>query len=130
MHFYVRGLLSEARHHYDKAEVEFQQAIFSPTDGYTRVNFELARVELALGRPKNAVATLQSALRGQLDASNYYVTRTELRDALARAFAAAGQLDSARTQYAVVARAWSAGDAPFRARAESAAVRAGVALSR
>ena len=128
MHFYVRGLLSEARHDYGKAETEFRQAIYSPTVGYTRINLHLARVELALGRPKNAVATLQSALRGTFDGSNFYMTRTELHELLAQAFATDGQPDSARAHYAVVARAWSTGDAPFRARAESAEAKSGFRL--
>jgi predicted Zn-dependent protease len=128
MHFYVRGLLSEARHDYGKAETEFRQAIYSPTVGYTRINLHLARVELALGRPKNAVATLQSALRGTFDGSNFYMTRTELHELLAQAFATDGQPDSARAHYAVVARAWRTGDASFRARAESAEAKSGVRL--
>jgi len=50
------------------------------------VNLALGRVLLAQHRPSEAVPVLRAALRGGLDASNYYVTRTELEDALAHAF--------------------------------------------
>jgi hypothetical protein len=85
--------------------------MFSPNLGYTRVNLALARVLVAERRPRDAVPVLRAALRGNLEGSNYYVTRTELQDALARAFAGAGDADSARVYRARVAAA--------RARAEA-----------
>jgi hypothetical protein len=63
---------------------------------------------------------LAPALRGDLQASNYYVTHAELHEALAEAFEAAGEPDSARVHYAWVANAWRAADPPFRARAARA----------
>ena len=92
----MRGLLLEARHDHAAAEAAFRGAVYSPNLGYTRVNVELARVLVAEGRPRAAVPVLEAALRGSLEGSNYYVTRTELEDLLARAFAAAGEADSAR----------------------------------
>lgn len=129
LHAYVRGLLMVARGDLAGAERSFRAAMYSPTAGFTGVNLDLARVLLQLGRPREAVAVLAPALRGKLDASNYYVTHTETRELLAKAWDAAGVPDSAVTHFAWVARAWSAGDAPYRARAESARARA-AALSR
>jgi tetratricopeptide (TPR) repeat protein len=117
---HVRGLLLAARHDDPEAITEFQSAIYSRSGGYTRTNLELARVFMRDSRPRDAVAILQPALRGSLDASNLYVNRTELHERLAQAWDAAGVKDSAAAHYAIVARAWAAGDPPFRARADSA----------
>jgi tetratricopeptide (TPR) repeat protein/TolB-like protein len=117
---HVRGLLLAARHDDAGAIAEFQAAIYSPSGGYTRTNYELARILLRDSRPRDAVAILQPALRGSLDASNLYVSRIELHERLAQAWEAAGGKDSAAAHYSIVARVWSAGDPPFRARADSA----------
>jgi tetratricopeptide (TPR) repeat protein len=121
---HVRGLLWMARGQPARAAVELRGAIYSPTDGYTRTNLELGRVLLALGKPHEAVAILQPALRGPVDASNLYVTRTEIHELLAHAFAAAGQRDSATTHYRKVAGAWRDADRAFRARSAAAAKKA------
>jgi DNA-binding SARP family transcriptional activator/predicted Zn-dependent protease len=120
LYHYVRALLLEARHDWAGAESEFRLAISSPNLGFTRINFELARTLVAQNRPREAIPILQSALRGGLEASNYYVTHPELHEALGRAFALTGQPDSARVHRAVVSAAWSSGDAPYRARAADA----------
>ena len=123
LHHHVRGLLFDARGRPDLAAREFTQALYSPSLGYTRTNLELARTLVALQRPADAVAILRSALHGPLDASNMYVSRTELQEALAHAFDAAGVKDSARSYYARVGQAWRAGDPPFAARARLAMAR-------
>jgi hypothetical protein len=106
----------------DSAAVgEFRAAIHSPTLGFTRVNYELAGSLMRLGRPREAVAVLQSALRGEVDASNLYVTRTELHELLAQAFVATGQPDSAAVHYRAVVRSWHRADPPFRERRDRAA---------
>ena len=54
-----------------------------------------------------------------LEALNYYVTRTELHEVLAQAWAevpGAVARDSARAHYAIVAKAWSRADPMFRDR--------------
>jgi predicted Zn-dependent protease len=117
LHHYVRGLLLEARHDWAGAEAEFRLAMSSPNLGYTRINLELARTLVAENRPREAIPVLQAALRGGLEASNFYVTHPELHEALGRVFAAVGERDSARVHLARVAAAWSAGDPPYRARA-------------
>jgi len=115
-------VLSAARHDEDAAR-EFSAAISSPSLGFTRVNYELGKVLLRLRRPTEAIAALQPALRGEIDASNLYVTRTELHEVLARAFDAAGQRDSAVAHYGAVVRAWRRADPVYRARRDSAQAR-------
>lgn len=120
---YVRGLLWQARGNHERAVEAFRAAIFSPTVGFTRTNLELARSLLALKRPDEAVRILRPALHGGLDASNLYVTRTELHELLGRAFEAAARPDSAAAHYQVVADSWAAADPPYRTRADSARAR-------
>jgi len=97
--------------------------MFAPTTGFTRTNFELARVYLRLRRPKEAIAVLQPSLRGSLEASNLYVTRTELHERLAQAWDALGNVDSAAVHYAWVTKAWNAADPAFASRVSAARVR-------
>ena len=120
LYHHVLGRLYAARGDDARAVTEFQSAIYSTTLGYTRTNYETARVYLRLRRPRDAIALLQSALRGPLDASNLYVNRTELHELLAQAWEAAGAKDSAATHYRHVVQSWSDADPPFVARAEAA----------
>ena len=92
LYHYPRGLLLAARGQLEAAAEELRQAIWSPTLGFTRVNYELARIYLRLGRPRDAVTILQPALRGPLDASNYYLARSDLHEQLGLAWLAAGRL--------------------------------------
>ena len=126
LYHHVLGRLAAARGDDARAVTEFQQAIYSTTLGYTRTNYELARVHLRDRRPRAAIALLQSALRGPLDASNLYVSRTELHELLAQAWDAAGVKDSAVAHYQRVARSWSDADAPLAARAQTARARIAV----
>lgn len=91
--------------------------------GYTRTNYDLARVLTTLGRPTEAITVLQPAFRGEIDASNMYVTRTDLHEALARAFDLAGMRDSAVVHYRAVISAWKAADGSMRARRDTAMAR-------
>lgn len=115
-HHYVRGLLWLARGDDRQAAASFRRALESRTFGYTRINMELARVLLRQGRAREAVELLEAALRGSLEASNLYVTRTELHALLARAWTAAGEPERARPHVRAVDAAWSAADPPFAAR--------------
>jgi DNA-binding SARP family transcriptional activator len=117
---HARGLLLAARHDDAGAIAEFQRAVYSLSGGYTRTNYELARLFLRNNRPREAVAVIQPALRGTIDGSNVFMNRTELHELLARAWDLAGTKDSAAAHYGVVARAWASGDPPFRIRADSA----------
>jgi tetratricopeptide (TPR) repeat protein len=125
LHHHIRGLLLVARGDDAGAIDEFRQGIYSITAGYTRTNLELARAYLRQSRPRDAIAVLQPALRGSIEAQNLFVNRTELHELLARAWQVAGRPDSAVAHYRVVARAWAAGDPAFRARADSARAHAG-----
>jgi hypothetical protein len=120
MYHYARGLLWDARGRPGEAIAEYRQALTSLTFGYTRINYRLAQDLVATGQPREAIPLLTAALRGGLEASNLYITHTELRELLARAYEAAGRRDSAAMQYRWVASAWQSGDPAFRSRARAA----------
>lgn len=120
---HVRALLLTSKGDLPGAAIEFRRAIFSRTLGYTRTNYDLALVLTRLGRPTEAIAVLQPAFRGELDASNMYVTRTDLHEALARAFDLAGMRDSAIVHYHAAISAWRAADGSVRSRRDSAVAR-------
>jgi tetratricopeptide (TPR) repeat protein len=121
---FLDGLLLQRQNRHAEAVDAFRRALFSVTDGYTRINLEMARSLVALQRYPEAIAILQPALRGGVDGSNTYVTHTELHEALAHAFHAAGQGDSARVHYAAVERAWRKADPMFAERYAIARARA------
>ena len=116
LHHYLRGLVLAAEGRYEEAAAQYRATIFSPSLGFTRANYELARCLKTLGRPNEAVAVLQPALRGVLDASNLYITRTEIHELLAQAFDSAGSRDSAAVHYRAVSNAWVRADPVFQAR--------------
>ncbi len=116
LHHFLRGLLLADAGRPAEAVDAYRRAILSWTEGYTRINFEMSRGLLTLHRPKEAIYPLQAALRGGIDASNLYLTRTELHELLAQAFIAVGRPDSAAVHYREVARAWEKGGPPFQAR--------------
>jgi DNA-binding SARP family transcriptional activator len=119
-HHYLRGMLHQAAGRNGEAAREFQAAIHSPTMGFTRVNYELARCLIQLGRPREAIAALQSALRGDIDAGALYLTRTELHETLAQAFDRAQMRDSASVHYRAVVKAWAHADREFWPRRDAA----------
>ena len=80
----------------------------------------MARSLLALGRGAEAVPVLQSSLRGGWDGSNLYVSRTEVHELLARAFAATGRRDSAAVHFAMVESAWRHADPVLAPRYQAA----------
>ena len=129
-HHFLRGLLLAAEGKDEEAVVAYRAAIFSINFGYTRVNYELARALLRLGRPAEAIPVLQPALRGSIDASNLYITRTDLHELLARAFDLAGQPDSAAAHYRAVVEAWRRADPQFLPRRIAAETRLGHLASR
>jgi predicted Zn-dependent protease len=114
------GLLLAASGKDAEAVDEYRAAVHSYTFGYTRVNYELARSLLRLGRPAEAVEVLQPALRGAIDAGNLYVTRTELHELLADAFSRLGQRDSTAAHARAVGQAWARADQRFLQRREAA----------
>jgi len=116
LHHHVRGLLLAARGRFTEAEAEFRAAIFSPVNGYSRTNTELAQVLLQLKRPLDAAALAESALRGPFDGPNTYVTRADLFELAGRAYDAAGKRDSALACFHRVAEAWQHADPIFAER--------------
>jgi DNA-binding SARP family transcriptional activator/TolB-like protein len=120
LHHFIRGLLLADQGRHAEAVEAFRRAVISWSDGFTRINFELARSLMVLGKPQEAIAALQPALRGALDASNLYLTRTEIHELLAQAFVAAGQRDSAAAHYRAVVEAWEKADAQFQPRLQAA----------
>jgi len=119
-HHYVRGLLLIARKRDAEAAEELRQAIHSPTNGFTRINYELGKVLLRLNRASEAVPVVRAALHGGIDGSNLYITRTDLHELLAQAFDKLGNRDSAAVHYRAVVRAWEKSDPGYRERLESA----------
>lgn len=110
LYHHLLGLVAEARGDRRTAESEFRAAIYSMTEGYTRSNLHLARILLDEQRPQEAVAVLEPALRGPLDASNFYVTRTELHAVLSRALQESGAPERAAMHGHLAAAAWERAD--------------------
>jgi DNA-binding SARP family transcriptional activator len=127
LHHFLRGLLFQRQNRHADAVDAFRRSLFSTTDGYTRTNLEMARSLMILRRYGEAIAILQPALRGGVDGGNTYVTHTELHEAVAHAFHAAGQQDSAAVHYAAVERAWRSADPEFAERYRIARARSDLA---
>ena len=124
LHHFLRGLVHQHAGRHAEAVDQFRLALHSLTEGYTRINLELARSLMALGRPDEAIAVLRPALRGGVDGSNSYLTHTELHEAIAGAFELAGRFDSSTVHYRAVERAWRRADPEFAARHAHAKTRA------
>jgi tetratricopeptide (TPR) repeat protein len=120
LHHYVRGVVFEARADTAAALTEWRSALRHQSEEYSRINLALGRVLLATGRAADAVSVLGPPLRASLESVNYYVTHTELHEALARAFDATGHPDSAAAHYAWVASAWQHADPAFLPRRRAA----------
>jgi DNA-binding SARP family transcriptional activator/tetratricopeptide (TPR) repeat protein len=120
LHHFLRGLLLARAGQHEQAVREYRAAIYSPSEGFTRINYELGRSLLALNRPAEAVAALRPPLHGGIEGSGLYLTRTETHELLAQAFDAAGQRDSAAAHFAIVERAWRGADPVMRPRYDAA----------
>ena len=123
LHHYVRALLLIARGDDDGAIRELRVARTTPTLDYARTPYMLASALLRRGRADEAVRVLQPAMRGSLQSSNFYVTRPELHELLAKAWDASrlpAARDSATAHWRAVAHAWSRADPPLRARGVAA----------
>ena len=116
LYHHVRGLIAMRAGNYTEAELEFMQAVWSKVEGWARTTVELARARMALGRPKDAITTLRTAYATRLDAMGRYVPISELDYWMAKAFAQAGESDSARLYTGYVDRAWANAEPGLRAR--------------
>ena len=112
LHYYLRGLLWCERGQPDSAERALRASLTSLSEGFTRENAELAALLISQHRAAEAIPLVRLALQGPMESSNAYITRTELQALLARAFAAAGQPDSARVYRATARGAWRSGLQP------------------
>lgn len=118
---YPRALLFLARGQETDAEAELRAAILLPSEGYTRINLQLAQLLLRKARATEALPILRAALHtDMMSGSTLYVTQTELHEALGQAFAMLNQPDSARVHYDFVARAWGHSDPVLRLRLDTA----------
>jgi tetratricopeptide (TPR) repeat protein len=120
LHHYVRGTVFAGRADTAAALAEWRSALRHQSEEYSRINLQLGQAFLVTGRPTDALLVLAPPLRASLESVNYYVTHTELHEALAHAFDAAGQRDSAARHYAWVATAWRRADPAFQPRWQSA----------
>jgi DNA-binding SARP family transcriptional activator/tetratricopeptide (TPR) repeat protein len=119
-HHYLRGMLLVAEQRDAEAVDELRQAIHSPTNGFTRINYELGKALMRLNRPAEAVPVVRAALHGDIDGSNLYMTRTDLHELLAQAFDRLARRDSAAVHYRAVVKAWEHADPLYHARREAA----------
>jgi len=119
-HHYLRGMVFAAEGHDAEAAVELRDAIHSPTHGFTRINYELGKTLMRLNRPADVEPVVRAALHGDIDGSNFYMTRTELHELLAQAFDRQGKRDSAAVHFRAVVRAWEHADPMFRPRRDRA----------
>jgi tetratricopeptide (TPR) repeat protein len=116
LYHHVRGLLAMRTGRYADADREFSQAIWARVEGWGRTAVELAKARMGLGRPQDAIAPLRQAYATRLDAMGRYVPISELDYWMSRAFAEAGQTDSARVYAGYVERAWRNADPEVRQR--------------
>lgn len=121
---YLRGLLAAKRGDQAAAVQFFSAARFSPTLSLALVDVELAHALLSSGKPRDAVAVLQPTFRGYFTGGGLFVTRTQIHEELARAWEAAGNLDSARIHWARVAEGLQHADPALAPRAAHARERA------
>lgn len=115
---HVRGLIAARAGRWSEAEREFREARWGAL-GWSRTLAELARAQMALGRPADAIATLRLAHAAPLDAMGRYLPHSEVDWRMALAFRAAGMPDSARVYAGYVRAAWRDADPQVRARLAS-----------
>jgi hypothetical protein len=121
---YVRALQLEASGKYDEAAALLRSVAHSPITGLQTFDLTLARVLVAAGRPREAVTVVQALFRGYRAGGGLYTTQTELHAALASAWEAAGNPDSARAHWALVAEGWKNADPVLAPRVAAARERA------
>jgi DNA-binding SARP family transcriptional activator len=122
---YPRGLLLLARGDTARAIAAFRAIPVPSIVGFVPRDVALAEALVGAGRAREAVAVLQPNFRAYRGAAGTYATRTDLHEALALAWEAAGRADSARAHWAAVVRAWEGGDAVLAARVGRARGRLG-----
>jgi tetratricopeptide (TPR) repeat protein len=115
---HVRGLVALQAGRYEEAERELKQAVFVKVEPWTRTIVALAQAQSALGRPRDAIATLRIGYATRLDAMSRYVPISVLDFWAAKLFAQAGQADSARVYAGYVRSAWRNADPEIKKQLE------------
>jgi tetratricopeptide (TPR) repeat protein/TolB-like protein len=110
LYHHVRGLIALQAGRYEEAERELKQAVFVRVEPWNRTIVALAQAQGALGRPRDALATLRIGYATRLDAMSRYVPVSLLDFWSARMFAQAGEADSARVYAGYVRSAWRDAD--------------------
>jgi tetratricopeptide (TPR) repeat protein len=95
LYHHIAGLVALTHADTARAERELLAARWGVA-GWTESLLIVGRIRLARGDATGAVTILRDAYKGPLDAMGRYVPRSELDAWMARAFARAGQTDSAR----------------------------------
>jgi len=114
LYHHARGLVAAQAHRYAEAEREFKAAAWSSAESWSRTTVELAKAQSALGRPRDATATLRTAYATRLDAMGRYVPISELDYNMSKFFAQAGEGDSARVYAGYARAAWRDADPEVR----------------
>jgi DNA-binding SARP family transcriptional activator/tetratricopeptide (TPR) repeat protein len=123
---YVRALQLDATGKHNEAAALLRSVPHSPITGLQTFDLLLARALVSAGRPKEAVPVLQVLFHGYRGGGGLYTTQTELHEAMALTWDAAGNADSARAHWTHVAEGWKNADpvlAPRLARAKAGAAR-------
>ncbi|HKS90677.1 MAG TPA: hypothetical protein VJQ83_02020, partial [Tepidiformaceae bacterium] len=123
VHRYVRALLWMARSRTDSAVAQLLASHLVRPGGFSRANLALAKCEIRLHNPGAAILALRPSLHSEVEGGNYYATRTEVHEAMAQAFDAAGQVDSAAAHYRAVISAWAKADPELLSRVRQAKAR-------
>ena len=119
LYHHAKGLVAMRGGRYAEAEAEFSKAIWINVEGWGRPVVELARAQMLAGRHREAISSLRTGYATRLDAMGRYVPISELDYWMSRAFAEAGQADSARVYAGYVERAWRNADPEVRQRLPS-----------
>lgn len=114
LHHHVRALIAMRGGRLREAAEEFQKARWGVA-GWTSTEARLARVYLALGEPRDAIAVLRDAYKSTPDAMGRYEPRSELDLLMAEAFRMTGMRDSSDTYAGYVRRAWAHADPEVKA---------------
>jgi len=113
LYHHLAGLLALSRADTNTAERELRSARWGIA-GWTATPAMVARLRLAHGDGRGALAALHDASAAPLDAMGRYVTRTEIDYLTALAFARVGVLDSAGIYAARVRHTWRDADPEVR----------------
>jgi DNA-binding SARP family transcriptional activator/Flp pilus assembly protein TadD/TolB-like protein len=116
LHHHVRGLIAARAGRHDEAVREFTQAVWTRVEGWSRTAVALAKAQMALGRPRDAITALRTAYATRLDAMGRYVPISELDYWMARAFSQAGEVDSTGVYAGYVAQALKNAEPATKAR--------------